>query len=233
MNSNFVGNYIAGLKNYKLEASTPGTEQTVLLKDTLPAEILQSLNNAGTVQASLGCRKDGLLEMVTVVKGSYNAQDKSIRIIRGQSAFAQASGGRTFTHAGNNIHLDFSVISPTFLNELALKVDKLINNPTTPINNPTAIATKNIPGRIETTWDQPNHNPVVPYKVIPFNEPNFQFLISQILNVSPTSNTMQFDGAMDTIVKERIERLSKIINAATSSPARTDAVVTWLNTLAS
>ena len=227
-----AGNYVARITQTIVQETTQGNITPVNLIDDLPAEIIQAINSNYPVYAILGCRKNGTVEYVQIEKGSYQSQDRRIRLVRGQSPYFSSTGGQAIRHTATSsggISLDFNTTYPYGYRQLVDTVSELKDNTLKFVTNNIPKATTTTVGAVQVSYNNPEKQANTAYRVITQENPLVQQILQSLLDLSPTSQTLQLDGSIDSASVQKIDSLRKLSKLLLSNPAKLDAFIAWYN----
>lgn len=231
-----AGDYVARIVQTRVPITAVDNITSVTLTEALPSEIVQSLNANADIYAILGCRKNGTREWVRIENSSYNEATRTIRFRRGQSPFANCSGGTVKDHIAQNqggLELNFYAIHPCSFKGLVEDVENLKNNITSVIVNNIGNASITQPGLIKTSYFNPSKPLSDSYQAITNEDPFLKAFLSSLLNEATTIPELNFGGTITSQVQNKLNNYKLIASAIFTSPTRTTAFINFLNSLPS
>lgn len=226
MNTNtlpvIAGNYIASIQGTIVDQRAPGEESTVFLLEVLPDDIVQAINSKYPIYAALGCRIKNTVEYVLIKKGSYNASNRQIILVRGQSPYYTGSGGQSFRHTSTSggIVLNFFTINPFAYRQLVDDVNSLKNGALELITSNLPKANTSTIGGVKTSFNDVSLPIDQPYKVLTTNNPLIEKLFQSLLAMPDNSTTLEFDGTIDPTTQNRLNQLRQFFNTLLNNPTK-------------
>ena len=235
MSSNYpviAGDYIIKIIGNVVEKANPGDITVLNLSKELPAEIINTIGDDYLVRPTLGCRVGGVVEYVEVIKGSYNNQNKSIRVRRGQSPYSSGTNGKSYLHQSsspNAIELNFGKIYPNSLLTLSKDVDTLKNNISSYIQSNTPNASNSTKGLVTTSYFNPNKSITEPYAVITNDNPVLRSIVASVLNITTNDSQLNFDQALTPANQARLGTISTMFAYFINNPNNVVKLITLID----
>jgi hypothetical protein len=226
MNTNtlpvIAGNFIASIQGTIVEQGTVGAESTVFLLETLPDDIVQAISSQYPIYAALGCRTKNTVEYVLIKKGSYNAGNRQIILIRGQSPYYSGNGGQSFRHTSTSggIQLNFFTINPFAYRMLVDDVNSLKNGALELITSNLPKANTSTVGGVRVSYNDTTLPIDQAYKALTTNNPLIEKFFQSFLAMPDNSTTLEFDGTIDANTQNRLNQLRQLFDTMLNNPTK-------------
>lgn len=217
-----AGDVIIKIVGNIVQKANSGDITNLSLSKELPADLINAIEGAFPVYATLGCRIGGLVEYVEVMKGGYNNQNKSLRVRRGQSPFASGLNGVSYQHqssAPNSIELNFGKIFPNSLLTLSTDVDNIKNNINKVIQENIPNASTSTKGVVNVAYFNPNKSISEPYSVITNDNPVLRSLGAALLNITTNDTQLNFDQPLTPSNQSRLGTVQSLLSFFINTPS--------------
>lgn len=209
-----AGDVIIKIVGNIVQKANSGDITILSLSKELPADLINTIEGAYPVYATLGCRIGGLVEYVEVIKGGYNNQNKSLRVRRGQSPFASGLNGISYQHqssAPNSIELNFGKVFPNTLLTLSTDVDNIKNSIKTVIQDNIPNASNSTKGVVTISYFNSSKSITEPYSVITNDNPLLRSGFASLLNITTNDSQLNFDQPLTPSNAVRLGTVSTLL----------------------